>query len=227
MKELGEVEMRILSAAEELFAEKGFDATSIRDIITAAEVNIASVHYYFRDKEQLYIETVKHAHTCSMAQERLAPLPVDMPPEQKLVAFIREMVRSMHAPASPVSMKLMMREMAAPGKAAHIVVSEFIQPIAFMLRSILSELLPHMDESRLLMVGFSVMGQILFYRQNRPVAELIFGKESVDALSYDMVAEHVTRFTLAALGQAQGWIPEPKPLAQPLIPISTMLEGPS
>ena len=37
-------------------------------------------------------------------------------------------------------------------------------------------------------------------RQNRPVSELIFGKAAVDALDVDLVTDHVTRFTLAALG---------------------------
>jgi hypothetical protein len=53
------------------------------------------------------------------------------------------------------------------------------------------------------MTGFSVIAQCLFYRQNRPVAELIFGKAAIDALEVDAVTEHVVRFTLAALGQAE------------------------
>ena len=52
------------------------------------------------------------------------------------------------------------------------------------------------------MIGFSVMGQCLFYRQNRRVAELIFGKDDVDALDLAAVSDHVVRFTLAALGHA-------------------------
>ena len=46
------------------------------------------------------------------------------------------------------------------------------------------------------------VSQILFYRQNRRVAELIFGKEAVAALGVEAVTEHVTRFTFAALGLA-------------------------
>lgn len=202
MNKLGDVERKILDAAETLFAEKGFDATSIRDIITTADVNIASVHYYFNDKEHLYIETVKHAHTCTMSHDGFTLPVLTLTPIEKLTVYIREMVRGMHAPASPISMKLLMREMAAPGKAAHIVVREFIQPLAFALRDILRELLPNFDEAKLLMVGFSIIGQILYYRQNRPVSELIFGKEHIDALSADMVTEHVTQFTFAALGLA-------------------------
>jgi TetR/AcrR family transcriptional regulator, regulator of cefoperazone and chloramphenicol sensitivity len=45
---------RILSTALKLFAEQGFKKTSIRDIAKHAEANIASVSYYFGDKEGLY-----------------------------------------------------------------------------------------------------------------------------------------------------------------------------
>ena len=42
---------RILDAAEQLFAEHGFDGTSIREITRAADVNVAAVHYHFGSKE--------------------------------------------------------------------------------------------------------------------------------------------------------------------------------
>ena len=45
---------QILSAAEVLFAEKGFSYTSIRDITEKADCNLAAVNYYFHGKENLY-----------------------------------------------------------------------------------------------------------------------------------------------------------------------------
>src|SRR6266566_4335590 len=44
---------RILDAAERLFADHGFEGTSIRDIVDAAQVNLAAIHYHFRSKEAL------------------------------------------------------------------------------------------------------------------------------------------------------------------------------
>jgi AcrR family transcriptional regulator len=43
----------ILNVAEELFAEKGFDGTSVRDIAQRAGVNLAMISYYFGSKEKL------------------------------------------------------------------------------------------------------------------------------------------------------------------------------
>jgi AcrR family transcriptional regulator len=48
----------ILAAAREAFAERGYDATSIRAIAASAGVDPALVHHYFGNKEQLFIATV-------------------------------------------------------------------------------------------------------------------------------------------------------------------------
>ena len=188
---------RLLEAALVEFADHGFDATSTRDICKRAGMNVAAINYYFRDKEALYVEAVKLAHTCS--SQPIPEVPPGTPPKTQLVQFIRGMAAQMHTPTSLAAMQLMMREMAHPGKAGHVIVDEFIRPMAFRLRDILAALLPDVSESRRLMIGFSVIGQLLFYRQNRPVCELIFGKDAVNALTVDMVTEHVTAFTLAAL----------------------------
>jgi AcrR family transcriptional regulator len=44
---------RILDVAERLFADRGFPATTLRDITNEASVNLASVNYHFRSKEGL------------------------------------------------------------------------------------------------------------------------------------------------------------------------------
>lgn len=50
-----EARTRILQAAEQLFAEKGYAATRVQEITDAAGVNKALLYYYFEDKRALYI----------------------------------------------------------------------------------------------------------------------------------------------------------------------------
>jgi AcrR family transcriptional regulator len=56
-------EEKILNAARSIFTKKGFLATTVRDIATEANTNVASVNYYFRSKENLFAfimdETIK------------------------------------------------------------------------------------------------------------------------------------------------------------------------
>jgi AcrR family transcriptional regulator len=61
----------IIEAAIELFAEKGFEGTSIRDLATKADVNVAMINYYFGSKEKLFECMVmqKAAYTKDMLEE--------------------------------------------------------------------------------------------------------------------------------------------------------------
>ena len=61
---------RILDAAEELFTEHGFEATSLRQLTTAAGVNLAAVNYHFGSKEELF-QAVLTRRLDPMNQERM------------------------------------------------------------------------------------------------------------------------------------------------------------
>ena len=49
---------KILTTAERLFADRGFDGVSLRELTAQAHVNLAAVNYYFGTKEKLYEEIV-------------------------------------------------------------------------------------------------------------------------------------------------------------------------
>jgi AcrR family transcriptional regulator len=61
---------RLMDASEQLFAEHGWNAVSIRAIVAAADVNLAALHYHFRSKEQLLSE-IFAARAKPIAEERL------------------------------------------------------------------------------------------------------------------------------------------------------------
>ena len=64
---------RILGAAEELFAQNGFAGTSLRQVTTRADVNIAAVNYHFGSKENLVNEVFRRRMD-DMTSLRLAQL---------------------------------------------------------------------------------------------------------------------------------------------------------
>ena len=83
---------RILHAAEELFAAQGFATTSLRQVTSRADVNIAAVNYHFGSKENLVNEVFRRRMD-DMSRERLAALQraVDAHPGQLepiLAAFV-------------------------------------------------------------------------------------------------------------------------------------------
>ncbi|HET6435027.1 MAG TPA: TetR family transcriptional regulator [Xanthomonadaceae bacterium] len=66
---------RILGAAEELFAQHGFAGTSLRQVTSRADVNIAAVNYHFGSKENLVNEVFRRRMD-EMSARRLAALKV-------------------------------------------------------------------------------------------------------------------------------------------------------
>ena len=59
-EEYSEKQVQIMEAAEKLFAEKGFDGTSVRDVAKEAGVNLAMISYYFGSKEKLMESLFKY-----------------------------------------------------------------------------------------------------------------------------------------------------------------------
>jgi AcrR family transcriptional regulator len=73
-----DTKIAILDAAERLFAARGFDATSLRDINSAAGVNLAAVNYHFGSKDGL-IQKVLERRIIPLNQERLRLLEACQP----------------------------------------------------------------------------------------------------------------------------------------------------
>jgi AcrR family transcriptional regulator len=112
---------RILDAAERLFADQGFSATSLRAITSEADVNLAAVNYHFGSKNGL-IEAVFERRLGPLNQERIALLDAlesadDNPRLEKILeAFVGPPLR-LHGDASrggPMFMRLLGRTLTEP-----------------------------------------------------------------------------------------------------------------
>src|ERR1700676_2745157 len=68
-----ETKQRILDSAERLFADRGFEATSLRSIIADAKVNLAAVHYHYHSKDAL-LDAVILRRVSPVNRERLRML---------------------------------------------------------------------------------------------------------------------------------------------------------
>jgi len=87
----GDTKRRILDAAEELFMEHGFEATSLRLITTAAGVNLAAANYHFGSKEELF-QAVFTRRLDPMNNDRMALLAA-----YEAAPFIREFLSRQYA----------------------------------------------------------------------------------------------------------------------------------
>lgn len=194
---------RILHTAAALFVEHGFKATSVRKICELADVNVSMVNYYFRSKKDLYLATLDFARQ----QEIKSTSPADdvashnLKPEEKLHRAIENFLKNLLLPA-PHSLltKLITRELLDPSDAIHDIVETDIQPqhiyFASLIRAIAGDSMRNEQVQKCI---FSIIGQALFYASNRPINELIAPALRYDEDGIRQIAEHVHRFTLAAL----------------------------
>ena len=109
-------------------------------------------------------------------------------------------------------LELMLREMSRPTDACREIVEDYIRPMAQSLGAIMRELLPESDWTKQTwMIGFSIIAQVLFYQVNQPVIRLLMGEADYKALTLDELTDHITQFSLAAIGQAPAVKPRPIP----------------
>ena len=195
---------RLLETAGEIFAEKGFKGATVREIIDRAGVNIAAVNYYFRDKERLYIEAVKHA-ACGEPEAPRLEWPPGTAPAVKLRDFIRFQLFKFLDPSRPPWLaRLIMRELTQPSEACAELVREYIEPKSKILIGILRDLLPpNTPRRKYFMTAFSIVGQCHFYCSHKPIIRLLVGEDEYQRFDVAALAEHITQFTLRALGVAE------------------------
>ena len=80
---------KVLEAAGEVFAQKGFKAATIREICSLAGMNLASVNYYFGDKDGLYREVIRYVYRRFLSLEvELASML--LPPEHLLETLVEK-----------------------------------------------------------------------------------------------------------------------------------------
>ena len=195
---------RLLQAALDIFAERGFKAATVREICARAGVNLSAVNYYFVSKEALYREAL--AYSFKVADRKYpqdALLDEALSPEDRLLVFIRSLLlRLLDDSHLGVHGKLMAREIADPTGALEHVVETVMRPRFRALRSLLPQLAgadwSPADLDRLV---YSIVGQCLVYRHSRPLIERLAPETIANPAAVERTAELIYQFSLAALRQ--------------------------
>ncbi len=195
---------RLLDAAGEIFAERGFRNATVREICERAGANIAAINYHFRDKEGLYAEVIRYAHRCVAVQpQRDMAAYGSAPAGEKLRVFVRLLLRQLLEPGKPAwHMKLVAREMMDPSAALDRLVEEEIRPKSQYVQALIREILGSRGSQRdVELSAMSVISQCIFYRQCKPVISRLKPEMTFSAEQIDVIADHIARFSLGALAK--------------------------
>lgn len=193
---------RILDAAGEVFAELGFQKATVRKICQQAGTNLASINYYFGEKENLYFEVLKYGHEISMKKYPLElGLNRDLPPEERLQNYIRVFLLRMFDEGKPSWFgKLIAKEMAEPTQAFDRLVREVVRPLNKFLASIVQELVGgEMDENEIRLSCASIIGQCVYYHYSKPIISRLFPKSAYTPEGIEQITRHIAQFSLNGL----------------------------
>ena len=194
---------RILKAAERLFADRGYDATSIRAIVAKARVNQAAINYHFAGKDGLYREVLRAAfcalteHQLSHAQETQA-----MPQEQALREFMRHQLRPLLA-RDELSrhIRIFNWEAVRPTAVYRKLITEEAAPFMGLAIDLVRRFMPTADQRTLVIAAIWLIGQCSIFVRNReqlanPPISLVLDEAAVERLT-----ELATAWALAGLRQ--------------------------
>jgi AcrR family transcriptional regulator len=198
-----ETRERILLAAQKLFSERGFEATSVRDITTEACCNVASVNYHFGGKESLYLEAFRDLLP-EVRDRRIAEMRRDMAnqPEMELEDFVESFASAFMAPLVDRSsgrffLGFFAHEMNDPHLPPSVFVEEFIQPLLGVSLEGLGRFGPPMEPMTCRLCLMSVVGQLLHALRARS----LFSHHEPAMVPADMEEHirHIIRFSIGGI----------------------------
>jgi AcrR family transcriptional regulator len=195
---------RLLETALEVFAERGYEAATIREICSRAEANVAAVHYHFGDKRTLY-EAIYGTLFETLRERRTSFLPRAAPAAERLRVYIRALFEEIFCCAGDSDRQVQLStiylsEMAHPSEVLDRIVTEHLEPDARELYSIVGELLGRApDDPRTIDCAASVVGQILYYHHAGPIVSRLHPERPPVPERLDALVEHVWQFAMGGI----------------------------
>lgn len=197
----------VLKAAITVFADRGFDAATLREITQAAGANIAAVNYYFRSKDDL-IRSALEACLRPLNQARLRALAAcdfaDPSNEQTLELIVDALVRPMvelgaddAGRRTPV--RLLLQARALPRPLTNAILADEFDHVHSRFQDMLKLALPHLSSSEIALRYDFARGAVLQIVADldpavRHLPELEFSEVS---RNNEIVIRNLTRFIAA------------------------------
>lgn len=191
---------RLIDAAARLFADRGFENVTVREICKTSNANVAAINYHFGDKVGLYRAVVTRAIEVMQETNELSQRAGEgQSPEDQIRGFVRVFVSRLtgDGPTAWIH-KLMARELEHPTEALSLVMTQVVLPRLEYLSGVASAImsLPPSD-SRVKRCVASLQSQCLMTARKIPAPlEKTFGPAMHDV---DSAVKHIADFSLGGM----------------------------
>jgi AcrR family transcriptional regulator len=193
---------RILGAAEELFAERGFAGASLRQVTAAAKVNLAAVNYHFGSKDNL-IEEVFRRRLDELSHrrlDRLAEVNRNHAPtlDAVLEAFIMPALElSLDRAGGSVFMRVLARAFAEHNSNLRKFLSDNYGHVLKEFAAAFAQLLPHLNKDELYWRLDLAVGALTYAMADFGMIQRRSGE--TERQHREQMAKHLVHFTAAGL----------------------------
>ena len=197
-----ETRWRLLQAATEVFAEVGYHAATTREICKRAEVNLASIHYYYGDKAELYREVFRlpFLDECNT----FVALDIDkVPLQQALLAFYSWFFPSVaeEDPMTKFFMRLHAREEAEPSGVLGDAMLQAYRPNHEKMQALLCrELGLKKVDAEVDRLTFALVGMATVYFNNRTAIDAFASHLVEGQKAQELMAERLAEYAAALIG---------------------------
>jgi AcrR family transcriptional regulator len=202
---------RLLKAAAAIFARDGFEKASLRDICLKAQANVASVKYYFGNKEGLYREVFLSSCNANTDKDPPVTLTDGVSPEDTLRRWIQHLLSHVliKRAANPVKSQLMAHEMREPTTFLNEFIKLVVRPFHDELQRIIAAVLgrPVPDEECALL-GHHIIGLCLHYDHCRVFVDRLGPPVPKSETEVEKLANHIADFVLGALASQRAAAPK-------------------
>jgi AcrR family transcriptional regulator len=192
---------RIMKAAERLFADRGYDGTSIRAIVAKARVNQAAINYHFDGKDGLYREVLRAAFR-ALTEDQLAHGDEmrSMSREAALGEFVRRQLRPLTA-RDELSrhLRIFNWETVRPTAMFRKLMSEEAPPFMGLAVDLIRRFLPQADQRTLVVAAIWLLGQCSIFVRNRDQLAGPPTSLSLDATAVEWLAGLISGWTIGGL----------------------------
>lgn len=204
---------RLMAAAAKEFAQRGFAGARIRSIVDAAEVNLASINYYFGGKAGLYEATLG-----LLVKQALRDLALDTPefaalePERRLLAMIRAILGRFIGMRNPTPIgRILAHEAMNPTAALDELVQAMTRPQLERLRATVREIVgPAVDEESVTLAALTIVGQCLIWLSGRSAIDRVFPAVASKPDIRDRLVRHIWAFSMAGLDALRDSVGKPR-----------------
>jgi len=196
-----ETRARLLAAAEQLFADRGFKKVTVRDICRAARANVAAVNYHFGDKFGLYREVLQAVIRGMRTTNDAARLAAEgRSPEERLRRWIETFATCLLSADFGRVHRLFQREVGDPTPALDDVVEQGLRPRLDYLAGLIADCLgaPPAAAEVKRCVG-SIQTQILAYLPNPIAARIGMPSRPMNAADVAAAAGHIADFSIGGV----------------------------